>query len=183
MWSLTRSIHSAPFQNPGGVTHGQTDKVWKMWWLILDGTMHYVFKSIVALHSFMLKLCSVKYIVHCTVVITRYNKNIVWYISNPRWKFFTYRISEIWNITSNIYCAPYLYLIMLFPLKRQNLECSRLNQLCTTLSLTQSKHTSHISLAASDKITKLKQHFKTTFTPPHANYHIRKTIWAVGVKK
>ena len=28
--------------------------------------MHYVFRSIVALHSFRLKLCSVKYIVQCT---------------------------------------------------------------------------------------------------------------------
>ena len=32
-------------------------------------TLHYVLKSIVALHSFSLKLCSVKYIVHCTVHI------------------------------------------------------------------------------------------------------------------
>ena len=29
-------------------------------------TLHYVFRSIVALHSFRLKLCSVKYKVHCT---------------------------------------------------------------------------------------------------------------------
>ena len=30
-------------------------------------TLHYVFRSILALHSFRLKLCSVKYIVHwCT---------------------------------------------------------------------------------------------------------------------
>ena len=29
--------------------------------------LYYVFRSIVALHSFRLKLCSVKYIVHCRV--------------------------------------------------------------------------------------------------------------------
>ena len=29
------------------------------------GTVHYVFRSIVALHSFRLKLCRVKYIVKC----------------------------------------------------------------------------------------------------------------------
>ena len=29
------------------------------------GAMHYVFRSIVALHSIRLKLCSVKYIAHC----------------------------------------------------------------------------------------------------------------------
>ena len=34
---------------------------------ILDFTLHYVFSSIVALHSFRLKLCSVKYIVHCFI--------------------------------------------------------------------------------------------------------------------
>ena len=31
---------------------------------IASASVHYVFKSIVALHSFRLKLCSVKYIVH-----------------------------------------------------------------------------------------------------------------------
>ena len=30
-------------------------------------TLHYVFRSIVALHSFRLKLCSVKYIIHCLI--------------------------------------------------------------------------------------------------------------------
>ena len=30
-----------------------------------DDAVHYVFRSIVALHSFRLKLCSVKYIVKC----------------------------------------------------------------------------------------------------------------------
>ena len=40
------------------LTLGQTE--------VTVGTLHYVFTSIVALHSFRLKLCSVKYIVHCT---------------------------------------------------------------------------------------------------------------------